>query len=229
MYNWNYLKTEYDYQWIEDSLPLERTEHITFDPIRNDVKIYIRSTCDNFIYKLSKNHQVQRHLFYPCPFYKVDLDGLYRLISPSRRLLTLKFMAFDEGGKGYYFGVEDTNRRDFKALFYGLSDYTGLPVETLIRYANKINGLDCHTLDELYREKAIYMIRLGARKGGCKFYATPFAWQNPFILDQTSLLFLEKLYQLPRLSLSKKLISLAVSIEFETERLLITTQDIIER
>lgn len=137
-------------------------------------------------------------------------------------------MAFDEGGQGYYFGVEDASRRDFKALFEGLVNYTGLSLETLIGYANRINGLNCQTVDELYREKAIFMLRLGARRAGCKFYATPMAWQNPFKLDPVSIDFLENLYALPVADLQNRMVSLAVSIEFDTERLLITTQDVVD-
>jgi len=69
------------------------------------------------------------------------------------------------------------------------------------------------------------MIRLGERQAGCKFYAAPMRWQNPFSLDVRTRLFLSNLYAVSLDCLDTRLNNLAVSIEFHTQRLLITTQD----
>lgn len=226
MYNWSFLAKEYGYDWLSDDLPLKNAEHVTFDPKKEEVKIYLHSECGHFMYKLTQDEQIFRHLYYPHPDYKIDVAGLYQLISPQRPLLTLKLYAFDEAGGGFYFWMEDASRRDFISCFTGLASYTGLSVECLIDYANRINGLDCKTPEELYYARALRMIRLGNRDSGCKFYAAPMRWQNPFNLDAASRKFLSKLYDVDEDDLTSYISNLAVSIEFHTERLLITTQDV---
>jgi hypothetical protein len=229
MYNWKFLAEHYGYGWLTDDLPLDNAEHVTFDPLKGEVKIYLHSECGQFMYKLTPEGQVMRHLYYPHPDFKIDVLGLYQLISPERPLLTLKLYAFDEGGGGFYFWLEDASRRDFVALFEGMAHYTGLSLETLIGYANKINGLNCKTPQELYEARALRMIRLGERQAGCKFYAAPMRWQNPYQLDPVSIQFLKQLYKKLEEPLDERLVNLAVSIEFHTERLLITTQNVANR
>ena len=124
----------------------------------------------------------------------------------------------------FYVYIERAAASHYVHFLESLCRRFGYGMDHLVRIANRINTRQIASLYECMQARSISGLKIPLEDGYCKAYARPFLTGNGFVLPDHAAEFLARLHRCCTSDLLPRLTHLWVSAEFDSDRVVLTTQ-----